>query len=659
MADCVVSLENISKRYAEKTLFETSTLGIEYGDKIGLLGINGCGKSTLLKIIYGVEFSDTGNVVVQKGQRISYLAQNPTLDNKLNIFEQIYQCEHPHFGLLREYKKINDELMLREGGFSQTPSLSPNLYVLPESSDLYKRQTEIYQKIESVNAWEIEVKAKSILTILGFRDFEMSISSLSGGQQRRVDLARVLLDKPDILLLDEPTNHLDTDIIEWLQDYMIAYKGTIIFITHDRYFLDSVSNKILEIDRHKLQFYPGNYLEYLKRKELEEVDINRKETRRQAQLQKEMKWLQRGAKARTSKPKDHIDRVKELISKSYLTTQQDLEISFMSQRQGKTILEIHNLKIGYPKYTPREAISEFSNVDLQVLLEDFSYNFQKLDRIGIIGPNGCGKSTLIKAITEEIQPLSGKIKKGHNTLLACLSQAEPIIEPNITVHDYIKSFAENIRTKDGVLHSAEQILEKFLFDRKMQMSKVSSLSGGEKKRLYLLSSLIFGSNFLILDEPTNDLDIRTLEILEDFLDAFLGCIVIVSHDRFILDRVVDSLFIFQEDKSIMKFPGNYSDYLLMKKFNEEGTIKENPVQKIVYKEKKTKKLSYKEEQTIQIAEKEIEKLEKEQKDIHQMIAEKATDMTHHEFLTLSEELNRIDEKILEWLAIWEELSIKM
>ena len=686
MADCVISLENISKRYAEKTLFEPTTFGIESGDKIGLLGINGSGKSTLIKIIFGAEYSDTGNVVIQKGLKVNYLAQKPKLDKSLNILEQIYQCEHPHFVLLREYQSVNEELKQKDDEI------------------LFKKQNALYQQIEKENAWEIEVKAKSILTILGFTDLQMPIASLSGGQQRRIDLARVLLDKPDILLLDEPTNHLDTDIIEWLQDYMIAYKGTIIFITHDRYFLDSVSNKILEIDRQKLQFYPGNYFEYLKRKELEETDLQRKETRRQAQLQKEMKWLQRGAKARTSKPKDHLDRVKELIDKSYLTTGQELEISFQSQRLGKTILEMHNLKIGYvrepsvrpevvphlkphdntypppsphtcmggaiaedPPYPPHEcgrkvgekdSINASVQKDENILLNDFSYNFQKLDRIGMIGPNGCGKSTLIKVITEEVMPLSGKIKIGHNTKIACLSQTEPNLDPNITVQDYIRSFAENIRTKDGTLHTAEQILEKFLFDRKMQLSKISSLSGGEKKRLFLLSSLIFGSNFLILDEPTNDLDIRTLEILEDFLDAYQGCIIIISHDRFMLDRVVDFLFIFQEDKSIRKFPGNYSDYLLMKKFEEENSIKDTPTPKVIYREKRVKKLSFKEEQTLLHAEKEIDRLETEKKKINITMTEKASSMTHTEFEELSKKLIDLEEKLMKYLAVWEELSIK-
>lgn len=628
MANCVLSAENISKKYAEKVLFETTTFGIQSGEKIGLMGINGCGKSTLLKIICNQEYPDTGNIVIQKDVTLNYLSQTPKLNKELTVIEQIYNSKHPHFALLKKYKELSKRL---ENDFSD---------------EIYQEQHKTLQLIERENAWDIDFKAKSMLSVFGFSNHDMPVSVLSGGQQRRLDLARTLLDSPDILLLDEPTNHLDTDTIEWLQEYLLNYNGTIIFVTHDRYFLDVVSNKILEIDNGKIQFYPGNYSEYLSRKAQEEIDLQRKETRRQAQLKKELKWLNRGAKARTSKPKDHVERVKELIDKSYLTTNQELEIAFSTQRLGKTIMEIHNLRVAYED---------------KVLLDNFSYNFQKMDRIGIIGPNGCGKTSLIKAILGELDSSEGKIKMGINTKLAYLSQTDPVFDEKLSVQDYIKSYAENFKTKDGVVHSAEQILEKFLFDKKMQQSKISSLSGGEKKRLFLLSSLVFGSNFLILDEPTNDLDIKTLEILEDFLDAYQGCIVLISHDRFILDRIVDYLFIFQEDKSIKMFPGNYSDYLLVKKFNEENSTQQKQESSKTYTKtnKQIKKLSYKEQQLLENTEKEIDLLEKEQNEINQKMSQEANTLNFKDFENLSKRLQEIESFLLQKYEIWSELSEKI
>ena len=646
----MISLENISKKFADKTLFTSSTFGIHGGEKIGLMGINGSGKSTLLKMIYGEEPTDTGSIIQQNGLTLHYLSQAPQLDLNKTIYEQICSSNHPHFQLLKEYNLLlqnnteADKYQKRSELSAYSSNSNSKISCLP-SNHLTSTLDKLYQQIERENAWEIEIKAKALLTTLGFKNLNITIGNLSGGQQRRIDLAGVLLDSPDVILLDEPTNHLDTDIIEWLQDYLISYKGIVIFVTHDRYFLDAVANKILEIDRQRIQIYEGNYSEYLKRKELEEIDLQRKEIRRQAQLQKELKWLARGAKARTSKPKDHVDRVKELISKSYLTTQQEMDISFQTQRLGKTILELRNLTIGYND---------------RVLLKDFNYNFQKMDRIGIIGGNGCGKSTLLKVIMGEILPLAGKKKLGHNTKIAYLSQNEPELDLNLTVNDYIKSFAENIRTKDGILHTAEQILEKFLFDRKKQMHKIFTLSGGEKKRLYLLSALIFGSNFLILDEPTNDLDIQTLGILEDYLDAYQGCIILVSHDRYILDRIVDFLFIFQEDQTIRKFPGNYTDYLIFQKFEKEQRKEKNIHQQghsICIKndslaEKKTSKLSYKAEQLQIRAEKEIARLEQEKSVIHSILTNNTDQLQHYDYLHYSSKLDEIENEINQWYEVF-------
>ncbi len=628
MIENVISVENISKRYGEKLLFEPVTFGINKGEKIGILGINGSGKSSLLKVLAGVESPDSGRIVMQSGLHLDYLPQTPDLNEELSILQQIYSTDHPHFKLLNEYYQYS---VLLENHYD---------------ADLYQKQTRLQAEIERCDAWTIDHKAKSTLTKFGLSFWDKKISQLSGGQKRKVDMVRVLLDEPDIILMDEPTNHLDTDIIEYLQEWMISYKGTILFVTHDRYFLDAVSNRILEIDQLKLRFYPGSYSDYVERKQLEVQDLERKETRRQAQLKKELKWLRRGAKARATKPKDHVERVKELMDKSYLSNNKDLSMSFQTTRLGKTILEINQLSFGYEK----------------LLLDHFTYHFQKNDRIGIIGPNGCGKSSLIKAITGEISISSGTIKFGQNTKVALLEQEEPYIDPKIKVIDYIRQSAENIRTEDGVLHTAEQILEKFLFDRKMQQSLVSSLSGGEKKRLFLLNSLIFGSNFLILDEPTNDLDIRTLEILEDFLDTYNGCIVLVSHDRFILDRIVDYLFVFQEDQTVRMFPGNYSDYLMVKKFETEAEQEIKKAGEIQSKEpqkpKNIKKLSYKEEKELEEIEIKIDKLEKSKTAINEKMQNEAGSLTFEDFNRLSKEIENIDEETMCLMERWEELETK-
>ena len=539
MTKNIISIKNLKKEFSEKIICENETFGIHEKDKIGLIGINGCGKTTLLKMLVGIESADEGTITFRKDITNGYLPQIPQLNPELSIYEQIYFSEKKEFHLIRKYYKILDELKSHQ-------------------SKLNEEYQKLIKEMDAQNVWEIEIKAKSILSKLGFKDISQKIKTLSGGQKRRVDLARVLMDDPDVLFLDEPTNHLDIDTIEWLQEYFRNYNGIIVFITHDRYFLDAVANKIMEIEKGKIRFYYGNYSYYLKKKEMESFALQRKEIRRTSQLKKELKWLQRGAKARTSKPKDHLDRVKELIDKSYLTNDSELDISFVNKRMGKTILEIHNVAKSYEKE----------------LFKNFSHIFQKNERIGIIGANGCGKTTLLKIITNEIKPDAGKIKAGMNTHFSYFKQDAGDFSKNKTVIEHIREFADNIRTSDGVLHSASEMLQKFLFDKKMQQNKISSLSGGEKKRLYLLRSLMFGSNFIILDEPTNDLDIKTLEILEDYLDAFKGCILVVSHDRFFLDRVVDYLFIFEEDR-IVKFPGNYSDYLLVKRFREEKTKIQN------------------------------------------------------------------------------------
>ncbi|MCF7858641.1 MAG: ABC-F family ATP-binding cassette domain-containing protein [Candidatus Cloacimonetes bacterium] len=617
----LVSIENLEKSFVDKIICRKSSFGIFENEKIGILGINGCGKSTFLKLLVGIEPADSGKITFRNDLRIDYLQQTPNLDPDKTIYEQIYYSSHPKFTLLRKYYSNLKKL-----------EIAPNELIREEHDKLTK-------KIETQDAWKIEVKAKSILDKFGFFDLNRKTSTLSGGEKRRIDLARVLMDDPDLLLLDEPTNHLDIDTLEWFQDYLTNYSGTILFVTHDRYFLDAVSDKILEMEDGKFKFYQGNYSYYLRKKELEEIDLQRKQTRRKAQLRKELKWLKRGAKARTSKPKDHLDRVKELIDKSYLTDNKDLDISFKTKRLGKTILEIKGISKQYGDKS---------------LFHNFQHNFQKLERIGIIGANGCGKTTLLKCIMEEIKPDEGSVKIGVNTSFSYFQQNITEFDNDQTVLSYIHNFAPNIRTADGKLHSASEMLQRFLFDGKMQQNKLGNLSGGEKKRLYLLRSLMFGNNFIILDEPTNDLDIRTLEILEDYLDAFKGCIIVVSHDRYFLDRVTDHLFVFDQNR-VVKFPGNYSDFLLVKKYREE-TKREIKQKSGVYKVKQQKvKFSYHEKRELEMIEKDIPELEKQILILNNKIEQEASSLSSADFAEITLQVqtlqNKLDNLELRWLEL--------
>ncbi len=623
IGEILVTINNVNKRFVDKDILKDANFGIHSGEKMGIIGVNGCGKTTFLKILAGKEAVDSGQITFRNEIQIAYLQQNPDLDDDLTIMEEIYSSDKKEFVLLKEYFNISDQLTRNQ------------------SQDLWERQALLAEKIEMLNGWSIEAKAKSYLTKLGITDFNQKIGQLSGGQKRKVDLANILLKEADLLILDEPTNHLDIDSIEWLQQHLADYQGNIIFVTHDRYFLDSICNKIMEIELGQVNFYEGNYSYYIEKKEMENVDRQRKETRRQAQLSKELKWLQRGAKARTSKPKNHIDRVKELLDKSYLIEQQDMDISFQTHRLGKKILELGGISHQYDK---------------EPLINNFSHMFQKFERIGIIGDNGCGKTTLIKIIIKELIPTRGSVNIGLNTKFAYFKQDVDEMPLDKSVYQYISSYAENIRTKDGVLHSATEMLERFLFEPKMQQAKISSLSGGEKKRLHLLKSLMFGANFIILDEPTNDLDIRTLEILEDYLDAFDGCILVVSHDRFFLDRICDFLFIFENNK-INKFAGNYSDYLLVRRFRQEEE-EEKEKEKTVKIKTIKKGLSFKEKKELEEINDRLTQIEFRTLELSNMIENKADELSHQDFTTISEEQTQLEDEMLALLERQEELEEK-
>ncbi len=587
-SEVLLTLDGVAKQIGAKIIFDELSLGVHAGDKIGVVGVNGCGKTTLLRVVSGVTEPSVGTLTFRKDLKVGYLAQEAPSEPDQGVLEYI---------------------------------LPPEPFA-PESDE--------------------EHRYKAILTVLGLTDFDKPLGLLSGGQRRKADLAKVLVADPDLLILDEPTNHLDLDAIEWLQDYLAESSKTFIFVTHDRYFLDAVCNRVLEIERGRCHLYEGNYSAFVQGKIIRATDIQRKETRRQAQLKKELDWLHRGAKARATKPKNHVDRVRELISKSYLISNAELDISFQTDRLGKTILELHRLS---KSYGDRE------------LFRDIDHIFQPLERIGILGPNGCGKTTLLRIITGEVEPDLGSVKIGVNTHFSYYKQEDESFDPDLSVYGYIAQYAEVIRVRDGSKVTATEMLKRFLFDGKMQQQKLSSLSGGELKRLYLLKSLMFGANFIILDEPTNDLDIRTLEILEDYLDAFQGCLLVVSHDRFFLDRCVDYLFVF-EGESIRKFPGNYSDYLLVKKFWKEEAEEKGRQPLAPRVKRQIKGLTYNERREFEFLSREIDAIEAELSELEDSLNSPSAELSHTDYASISQKLDELNALHQSKLQRWLELSDK-
>lgn len=550
----IITLDNISKTYSEKVLLNNVTLNINDGDKIGLIGLNGAGKSTLLKILTGKEEFFDGKVIKSKNIRIEYLAQDTRYDEQSTILEQIFKGDTPEMKLLMEYEEILEKVSF--------------------DSSLNEKLISLQSKIDNMNLWDLESNAKTILTKLGIRDFNKKIAELSGGQKKRVFLASALITPCELLVLDEPTNHLDSESIEWLEEYLNSRKGAVIMITHDRYFLDRVTNRILELDRGNLYIYEGNYSDFLERK-VERLQVEAaKEEKRQKLILKELKWVRRGAKARTTKQKARLQRFDDLVSTEYLEVNTDIEMPFVGRRLGKKIIEINNISKSF---------------DDKKLIKDFKYIFTKNDRIGIIGKNGVGKTTLINMLSGKITPDSGSIEIGDTVKIGTFSQDDVHMDLNMRAIDYIKEGGENIPTDDGYTITASQLAERFLFTGTMQYTPIEKLSGGERRRLHLLRILMESPNILILDEPTNDLDIETLKLLEDFLDEFLGVVIIVSHDRYFLDRLSTKIFSYEGDGIIKEYIGNYSDYLIRKEI-EVSQIKENQSKD---KEKKSNSKEYK------------------------------------------------------------------
>ena len=539
----IFTLQSVQKDFGIKEILKDGSFSLDATDKVGLIGTNGSGKSTLLKMIAGLEPIDGGQLLVNSGVRIVYLPQQPDLDENHTVLEQVFADSGDQMALVREYEELSHKLAHH-----------------PEDSQLMARFSTVMQRMEATGAWELETKAKIILTKLGIEDFEARIGNLSGGYRKRIALAAALLSEPDVLLMDEPTNHLDALSVEWLQDYLNRYRGAILLITHDRYFLDRVTNRIIEIDRGDLYTYSGNYSYYLEKKALAEESAVSTQRKHQGVLRRELEWLKRGPKARSTKQKARIDRIHDMQETEFKQAQGKVDISTPGRRIGKKVIELTNISKAY---------------DGRTLIKGFTYEFSPNDRVGIIGGNGAGKSTLMDIITGRVQPDSGSVEIGSTIHIGYFDQhSEDVLEAlneNQRVIDYLKEVAEYVKTADGTLITASQMLERFLFPGNQQYAPISKLSGGEKRRLFLLRVLMSAPNVLILDEPTNDLDVQTLSVLEEYLEDFNGCVIAVSHDRYFLDRTVEKIFALEPGGNLRQYPGNYSVYLDYKQAEEAKT----------------------------------------------------------------------------------------
>ncbi|MDQ0875405.1 ATP-binding cassette subfamily F protein uup [Paenibacillus sp. V4I3] len=535
----ILSAVNITKTFGEKVLFDDISFTVNEKQRIGLIGVNGTGKSTLLKLLAGLETADRGKLVHANHFRVEYLPQNPEFDPNSTVLEQVFHGDTPLMKTLRDY-----ELALAE-------------LTLDASNE--KKQTRLFSaqsRMDEQGAWEASTLAKTVLMKLGISEFDKPVGQLSGGQRKRVAMARVLIGPADLLILDEPTNHIDNETAIWLEEFLSKWRGALLLVTHDRYFLERVTTRILELDRGKIYSYEGNYEWFLEKKSERMESEASSEDKRQNLLRRELAWLRRGAKARTTKQKARIGRAEELRDRKVDGPGEKLDMALAGSRLGKKVMELEDVTKAFESGKP--------------LLSGFSYIVMPRDRLGIIGPNGSGKSTLLNMLAGRIQPDSGTIETGTTVKLAYYTQENVEMDEKMRVIEYIKEAAEQIRTADGETISASQMLERFLFSPTLQWSPIGKLSGGERRRLYLLRTLMGEPNVLLLDEPTNDLDIQTLTILEDYLDQFPGAVITVSHDRYFLDRTVSHLFAFDGKGQIEPYIGNYSDYLEEKQEQAEA-----------------------------------------------------------------------------------------
>ena len=596
----LLTMEHITKAYTDRVLLNDVAFSINENEKIGVIGINGMGKSTLLKVAAGIEPYDEGKISIGNQVKICYLPQTPEFEEGTTVL-----------------------------------------------------RAAIADNVNELNQWTIEADARSMLNKLGFYDYDEKVEHMSGGQKKRIALVNALLTPADILVLDEPTNHLDNAMSEWLEEYLIGFRGAILMVTHDRYFLDRVATRIVEVDQGKLYSYPGNYSEFVKLKAERQDMALATERKRKSLLRTELEWLGRGARARSTKQKAHIDRIKAMQEIKDIQEEKKVVLDSVASRMGNKTIELQNISKSY---------------GARKLIDDYSYIFLKNDRIGIIGPNGCGKTTLLKIINGIVKPDNGTIEIGQTIRIGYFSQENEYMDASMKVIDYVKEVGEYVTTSDGKI-TASQMLERFLFDGAMQWSKIEKLSGGEKRRLYLMRVLMSAPNVLILDEPTNDLDIQTLTILEDYLDHFDGIIITVSHDRYFLDRIVNRIFSFEGDGKVRQFEGGYSDYLIRKELEgldtemslkghaagtEEQPKKAESSSKDTWKQREAKlKFTFKEQREFESIDDDIAKLEEKIETLDAQIAANATNSVKlRELMEKKEETeNALDEKMDRWVYL--------
>ena len=628
----IFTLQSVQKDFGIKEILQEASFSLEPTDKVGLIGTNGSGKSTLLKIIAGIEPIDGGQILANSNIRTVYLPQQPEVDENHTVLEQVFANIGEQGLLVQQYEALSSKLAHADK---------------EDQEQLMTRLAAITEQMDVSGAWELETNAKIILTKLGIQDFESLVGHLSGGYRKRIALAAALLSEPDVLLLDEPTNHLDALSVEWLQDYLGRYRGAILLITHDRYFLDRVTNRIIEIDRGDLYTYSGNYSYYLEKKALAEEAAASSEQKHRGILRRELEWLKQGPKARSTKQQARIDRIEGMQAQEFKSARGKVEIATPTRRIGKKVIELKNVSKGYGR----------------TLIKDFSYEFSPSDRVGIIGPNGVGKSTLMDLITGRIEPDTGEVNIGSTIVFGYFDQHSDdlLASPEQRVIDYLKEVGEYVKLADGTQISASQMLERFLFPPNQQYLPLHKLSGGEKRRLFLLRVLMSAPNVLILDEPTNDLDVQTLSVLEEYLNEFQGCTIIVSHDRYFLDRTVERIFAFESEGNLRQYPGNYSVYLEYAQeaqakpaSNSDNDNKPSSPRKFSG-ESKPRRLSNYERREFEQLEEKIAQMETEKEAL-----EKTLYYTPPAGFTkvqeLSEQLTALNQKIEQSTARWMELA---